>query len=118
MRRLVCIFLLILLPLQGLAAQGVWLTPGERFDIAHELEHLDGTSHHHGDDGTIHYDDSGESDKHFAEHSASSAQTAALPSLTAPYTVPLLVTLVYGEFGQYIPDPEPERPQRPPETLG
>jgi hypothetical protein len=117
-RRFLCIFLLMLLPLQSFAVQGGWFAPGGAYDIAHELEHLEGTSHHHDDDGSIHYDDSGESDKHFAEHSASSQYTAALPSLSDPFLALDIISLVHSESSQYIPDPVPERPQRPPQTLG
>jgi hypothetical protein len=116
-RRLLCIFLLLLLPLHSFAVQGGWFSPENAFDIAHEIEHLDGTSHHHDDDGSIHYDDSGESAKHFSEHSASQ-QAATLPS-TAPLLLTLtLLSVTRNELRQYISDPIPERPQRPPQSLG
>jgi hypothetical protein len=106
----------MLIPLHSFATQGGLLSTGG-FDIAHELEHLDGTSHHHNDDGSIHYDESGESDQHLAEHSASSP-AATLPSLSSLQITPDLLTVIRSEFGQYIPDPVPERPQRPPQVLG
>lgn len=98
--------------------QGGWFAANGWFDIAHELEHLEGTSHHHNDDGSIHYDDSSESDKHFAEHSASGQQVATLPSLAHPQVLLALLAVVPADFAQYIPDPIPERPQRPPQALG
>lgn len=108
----------MLLPLHGFAMQGGWLSAGGWADVAHELEHQEGISHHHDDDGSIHYDDSGESAKHFAEHSASGQQAATLPALSPPHVTLILLTIVPIEFGQYIPDPIPERPQRPPQTFG
>ncbi len=118
MRRLICMFLLLLLPLHSFAVQGGWLSSGHMFDLAHELEHADGTSHHHNDDGSVHYDESGESTKHFSEHSAGQ-QTASLPPfpiLALPAIVPMSAAITGPP--QYIPDPIPERPQRPPTSLG
>lgn len=117
-RRFLCIFLLMLLPLQGVASQSGWLAPGGAFDIAHEIEHLNGTSHHHGDDGTIHYDESGESAKHFADHCAGAQQTAAIPSLEPLHVALSLLGLVHHNWRRYIPDPVLEQPQRPPQALG
>lgn len=107
----------MLLPLHSFAVQGGWLTAGHMYDLAHEAEHLEGTNHHHSDDGSVHYDDSGESAKHFSEHSASQ-QTPALPSVVMPQLTLTLFSVVRNDLRQYIPDPDLERPQRPPSTLG
>ncbi len=117
MRRFICIFLLLLLPLHSFAMQGGWSSLGNAFDIAHEAEHLEGTSHHHGDDGVIHYDDSGESAQHHAEHSAA-GQVLALPSVVTQQVAIMMRTISRGELRQYIPDRVPEQPQRPPQSLG
>lgn len=118
MRRFLCIFLLMLLPLHGFAMQAGWLAAGDRFDIAHEVEHREATSHHHGDDGSVHYDDSGESAAHFADHSASSPQSASLPSVAMPLLRIEPFTVKPSETAYYIPDPFLEHPQRPPTSLG
>jgi hypothetical protein len=116
-RRLLCIFLLLLLPLHSFAMQSGLLSPESMFDIAHEVEHLEAKSHHHNDDGSVHYDDSGESAAHFADHAASQ-QSATLPSLAMPFLMAGPCTVEVGEPVYYIPDPVPERPQRPPSVLG
>jgi hypothetical protein len=116
-RRIVYIFLLMLLPLHSFAVQGGWLSAGQAYDLAHEAEHLEGMSHHHGDDGSVHYDDSGESAKHFSEHSASQP-AFGLPARSLPPLTFESVTATPTRLAQYIPDPIPERPQRPPSALG
>lgn len=93
------------------------MSHGGWFDVAHELEHLNGKSHHHAEDGSIHYDESGESDKHFAEHSASQ-QVPTPPSVVTPAIALALLSVVQSDLREYIPDPIPERPQRPPSTSG
>lgn len=116
-RRLFCIFLLLLLPLHSLAVQRGWLSHGATSDLTHELEHVEGISHHHDNHGSIHYDESDESTKHFYEHSAAQ-QTAVLPSFVLPpLAIAPLLSVVSGPL-QYISDPIPERPQRPPKSLG
>ncbi|MDQ9169569.1 hypothetical protein Q8A64_04000 [Oxalobacteraceae bacterium R-40] len=112
MRRLLTIFLLLLLPLHSFAMQGGWLTAGHDHTIAHELKHLQGSSHHHHGD-TIHYDESDESEQHFSEHAA--CQLAfTLPSTGVQPLTLTPVVIAKLETWQYIPDPIPERPQRPP----
>lgn len=117
MRRFLCIFLMLLLPLQGFAMQGGSLPLEEMFDIAHEIDHLEGASHHHDEHGSTHYDESGESAKHFAEHSASQV-CVALPSCVTPLLTIKRSRAAHIAPGQYMPDPVPERPQRPPQSLG
>lgn len=86
--------------------------------MAHELEHIEGVSHHHGDDGAIHYGDSSESSKHFAEHSASGQQTADFITVSQLPTVFTSIEVAPPDGINYLPDPLPERPQRPPQALG
>lgn len=118
MRRLVCIFLLLLLPLHAYATQGGISPLGKKFDLAHEIEHLDGANHHHhGDDGSVHYDDSSESAQHHAEH-ANAGQAMALPSTITPQFALTARTAVRVELREYIPDHVPEQPQCPPQVLG
>lgn len=108
----------MLLPLHGFAMHGGVMSANTWTNIAHELEHTAGVSHHHGEDGAIHYDDSADSSKHFAEHSASCQQTAALPAIAVPQTTFALLEVSLPETAGYIPDPILNRPQRPPQALG
>lgn len=109
----------MLLPLHGFAMQIGLLPAGNRFDIAHEVEHLEATSHHHhGDDGSVHYDNSKESTAHFADHSASSPQLATMPSAAMPLLAIQPVTVKFYKPAYYIPDPFLEDPQRPPTSPG
>ena len=117
MRRLLCIFLLMLLPLHSFAMQGGEPFTGKLFDIVHEVEHLKATSHHHNDDGSVHYDDSDESAAHFADHAAS-PQSASLPSGAMPSLVIEPYTIKLYEPAYSLPDPFLEDPQRPPSSLG
>ncbi|HYD80269.1 MAG TPA: hypothetical protein VEC06_10710 [Paucimonas sp.] len=118
MRRFLCILLLVLAPLHGFAMQSGWYAEGNAFDLAHEIDHLTGATHHHGDDhGDVHYDDSSDSAKHFAEHSASN-QCAALPSAMMPPFAVAASRATIPEPQHYIPDPFPERLQRPPSFAG
>jgi hypothetical protein len=107
----------MLLPLHSFAMQGGWLSAENAFDIAHEIEHLEATSHHHDDDGSVHYGDSGESEAHFADHSASQ-QSASLPSGAMPSLLIEPYTIKPFELAYSIPDPFLEDPQRPPASLG
>lgn len=117
MRRLVCIFLLLCLPLHTFAMQGGWLSAGNAFDIAHEIEHLQGESHHHEDDGSIHYDESTESTQHSADH-ACCQPTASLPSEMVPQLNIEPFSIAIVSLGVAVPERFPERPQRPPSALG
>lgn len=118
MRRFLCIFLMLLLPLHGFATQVGWHASENAFDIAHEADHLAGASHHHDDEhASVHYDDSGASDKHFAEHAASH-QCAALPSTAVPPAAMAPTTFAVADPGHFLPSPFPERLQRPPRSLG
>lgn len=118
MRRILCFLLILLLPLHSFAMQGGWYSSASAFDISHELDHLAGAVHHHDDDhGSIHYDNSTDSSTHFAEHSAGQSCAALLTTVLPPLTIDLRNS-VDGEPSHYIPDPIPERLQRPPKSLG
>ena len=114
--RLLVIFLLLLLPLHSFAVQGNWFAAGKNLDLAHEMEHQQGTSHHHLDDGSAQYDDSSESSQHALEYS-SPHQSASLPSGAMPPLTMASLSVIPVEFTHSIPDPVPERPSRPPLSL-
>lgn len=97
--------------------QGGWSSAENGFDVAHEIEHLEGKSHHHDDDGTVHYDESGKSIQHHAEHSASCQGVALLPSFS-PYIALKTYPVINGELRQHLPDHVSKQPQRPPQALG
>lgn len=118
MRRVLCILLMLFLPLHGFAMQAGWASSVSAYDIAHELDHLAGVVHHHDDDhGTTHYDNSSDSAQHLAEHSAGHACAALPPAAMPPLTIVSFISVV-SEPSHYIPDPVPERLQRPPKHLG
>lgn len=108
---------MLLLPLHAFAMQDGASAFKEMFDIAHEIDHLEGVSHHHDEHGAPHYDDSGESAKHFAEHSASQLHVA-LPSGEIAFLTSIQFKAARSDLGHFIPDHIPERPQRPPQSLG
>ena len=119
MRRLICIWLLLCLPLQGFAMQWAPLLAADAVSITHQIEHDEHVQHHHhDDDDSIHYDDSDESVQHVLDHSTSppAADLVAEPLLGVPAE---LITLVVPERSSSIPDPSIPGPQRPPaQTLG
>lgn len=118
MRRIFCILLMLLLPLHSYAMQSGWYSSASAFDIAHEVDHLAGAEHHHGDDhGTVHYDNSSDSSSHFAEHSAGHSCAALPTSVIPPLTLDLLDSIDVEPM-HFISDPTPERLQRPPKSLG
>lgn len=118
MRRFLCILLMLLLPLHAFAMQGGWPSSASAFDIAHEIEHLAGAKHHHDDDhGSVHYDSSGDSAHHFAEHAAGYSCLALPTTVTPPTTIDASSAPVAAPQ-HYLPDPLPERLQRPPCSLG
>ncbi|WP_124574884.1 hypothetical protein [Herminiimonas sp. KBW02] len=117
MRRLICVFLLMLLPLQSFALQSAPAQVNHGFDIQHEIEHLHGINHHHSEDGVAHYDDSGESTQHLSDNACAHTPVALLLdfALQLSFAVPLESSL---EMRDYIPHPHLERPQRPPASIG
>lgn len=117
MRRLFCILLMLCLPLQGFAMQWPMALASDAAPLAqevmHEVMHDAHVSHHHDDDGTLHIDDSDESEQHIQDHS-SPPQPATLPALLLPLAPPGPVFTVPTALVQYIPDPMLELPHRPP----
>jgi hypothetical protein len=112
--RLICVFLMLFLPLQGFAMQVGSVTPGTIYNLAHELEHSEGVSHHHEDDGSVHYDDSVESESHLADCSIGHHYQPGLPA-SLVFALPDDRPVALAEDGPaFIPDPVPQRPQRPP----
>lgn len=113
MRRFFCIFLLMCLPLHGFAMQWGMLLTGENTTIMHEVEHDEHIQHHHEDDGTIHYDDSGESDDHMLDHPATPHPLhLAIPAF--PGAPVQLVSRVLIDADTCIPDPLLDCPHKPP----
>lgn len=111
MRRFFCLLLLICLPLQSFALQGGQLLSA---GIAHELQHDQGVQHHHDEDGSVHYDQSDESEQHAAEHSASSHSVWAPAALPPPMPEAAARLLARGEPARSIPAPFLDGPHRPP----
>lgn len=115
MRRLICLFLLMLLPLHGFAVQSGVLHE-RTYSITHVLDHANGVSHHHQADGTVHYDHSDESVQHASEHPASS-QVAAPPFMLPMHPV-MAFRSIAGSFTLLsIPDGIMTLPIRPPRTV-
>lgn len=83
MRRIITIFLLLCLPMYGFAMHG-GLSPANGLpSLAHAVEHDEGISHHHEEDGSVHYDASDESLDHAQEHSCSpQAASISVPTLS------------------------------------
>lgn len=117
-RHFFCIVLMLILPLHGFSAvHGTVPASATAFEVEHELDHLYGVSHHHGDDGSIQYDDSSESSQHHSEH-AGSGQPSALPFFESLKIALLVRPLLHTEPSVFVPDPVLERPPRPPQTSG
>ncbi|OWW22637.1 hypothetical protein AYR66_27185 [Noviherbaspirillum denitrificans] len=109
---------MLLLPLHSIAMQSGLGSPAKTFDIAHEIDHLVGATHHHDDThGSVHYDKSGDSMKHFADHAAGHS-CAALPSTTKLPVAISASTARADEPRHFLPNPDPDRLQRPPCSLG
>lgn len=88
------------------------------FSFTHEVLHDERVSHHHDDDGSIHFDVSDESAQHVQDHCCS-PQPGGLfvPELLSP--PPQLVETIPVAEITFIPDPMLEHPHRPPApTLG
>jgi hypothetical protein len=116
LRRLICLFMLVILPLQGFAMQSSGMG-AQMMNFAHEMEHALDVSHHHGDDGKVYYDQSDESDQHALDTSTFSYSVAILStgsdwSATAPRLIePLPIAFC-------VPDGIATVPIRPPSALG
>ncbi|GIZ53294.1 hypothetical protein [Noviherbaspirillum aridicola] len=121
MRKLLCLFLLVLLPMHAFAMQGGWYWSGKAaYSIAHEIDHLIGAAHHHDDhhgSGAVHYDDSEASAEHLSDHAAAHGCAAIPPSVT-PLIAARATRTTEIQPQHYIPDPFPQRLQRPPASLG
>lgn len=86
--------------------------------FAHEVLHDEHVSHHHEDDGSIHFDASDESIQHVQDHSCSPQPGGLfIPQiLRAPDQ---LIEVLMIDPITHIPDPMLELPHRPPAlTLG
>jgi hypothetical protein len=112
-RRLLCYLLICFLPLHSFAMQVGTMTPGQLVSIVHELDHASGVQHHHGDDGTVHYDHSDESAEHVSDQSAAH-QPPGLPVPTMPAMLVAPSLPDFDDVTQFVPDPAPDGPLRPP----
>lgn len=118
MRRILLICLLICLPLHGFALQWGSFMAADTSTIAHEMEHIENVQHHHEDDGSIHYDDSDESQQHLLDHPAT-PQPGHIVLPVLPAAPNQLVSTIAVDVTSYIPDPLLDCPHRPPAlTLG
>lgn len=106
----------MLIPLQAVASQGGFAFLEEAFDVMHELLHDESASHHHDEDGSIHFSDSKESVKHLAEHAANIHQPGVLPNSHWPEISQSVLSRVYAHPTWYLPDPHLDSPQRPPQS--
>lgn len=116
LRRLICLLMLVLLPLHSFGMQSGGMG-AQAMNFAHAMEHALDVSHHHGDDGTVHYDQSEKSKQHALETSTFSFSFANLPPdpewlATAPRLIePLPIAF-------FVPDGIATVPIRPPSALG
>ena len=113
MRRILTILMLFCLPLYGFAMQGGVPPAAGVVSLVHTLDHDEGVSHHHDDDGSVHYDESDASLEHTQEHScATQPAGCGLPRST------LFFGKATAQRGFYVavlvPDPVLEGPLRPP----
>lgn len=113
MRRIIGICLLMCLPLYGFAMQWGMLLSGGTTTIAHQIEHDEHVVHHHEEDGSIHYDDSGESADHMLDHPAS-PQPVHIAVPVIPGAPERLVSGIVADAASRIPDPLLDCPHRPP----
>lgn len=97
--------------------QGVWLPDTSTYDIEHEVAHHDRVSHHHDNDGSMHYDASTESSQHASDHACCHV-TAALPPTFFPILDIAPSRFLDTHVDADLPEGFHERPQRPPSVLG
>jgi hypothetical protein len=115
MRRFLCILLMLLLPLQGFAMQRNQAIQTGDLSFVHEVLHDEHISHHHEDDGSVHFDSSDESVQHVQDHSCSPPPGGLFVPELAPAPNELVET-VSIHLVTFIPDPMLEMPHRPPAT--
>ena len=114
MRQLLCLLLMICLPLQGFAMQwGAAFHSVEAGSLAHEVLHDEHVSHHHDEDGSVHFDASEESSSHVQDHSCT-LQLAALFTPDQACAPRRLVETITIPSATPISDPMLELPHRPP----
>lgn len=112
MSRIVAILLMLMLPLQALAAVERQFAHASGQVLDHMVVHAEHVPHHH-DDGDIHEDDSSASASHQLDFEVASnllgtvSLAYSLPVLPPRYQTPLF-------DGAVIPDPTGTPPLRPP----
>lgn len=113
MSRVIAILLMLILPLQALAAAQRQLAHSVGFPVDHMTAHAEQIPHHHDDDGEITFDDSTASASHQLEFDYGMHFQAPLPG-------GLLLTLAQRTqpkplfLGGRMPDPRGSPPLRPP----
>ncbi|MEZ7784752.1 hypothetical protein O4A46_23430 [Cupriavidus gilardii] len=113
MSRIVAILLMLMLPLQALAAVERQFAHASGPVLDHMVVHAEHVPHHHDDDGDIHEDDSSASASHQLDFELASN---LLGTVSLAYSLPVLPpryqTPLFG--GAVIPDPAGTPPLRPP----
>lgn len=113
MSRVIAILLMLILPLQALAAAQRQLAHWAGFPPDHMVVHAEHVPHHHEDDGEIAFDDSSASASHQLDFDYSTNFQAALPVTVLPPAVPQTQPAPLFLGGQ-VPDPGGSPPLRPP----
>lgn len=115
MSRVIAILLMLILPLQALAAAQRQLAHIAGFPPDHMAAHAEHLPHHHDEDGEIEFDDSTESASHELDFDFGTHLQAPLP---ADVLLPL-TQHSHAEplsFSGGMPDPGRSPPLRPPHT--
>ncbi|WP_354686780.1 hypothetical protein [Cupriavidus necator] len=113
MSRVIAILLMLVLPLQALAAAQRQLAHSAGFPPDHLVAHAEHIPHHHDDDGEIAFDDSPASASHQLDFDYGTNFQAALPLMLLPPAGPR--TEAEPLFlGARMPDPGRSPPLRPP----
>ncbi|SPS00411.1 conserved exported hypothetical protein [Cupriavidus taiwanensis] len=113
MSRMIALLLMLILPLQALAAAQRQLAHAAGFPPDHMAAHAEHIPHHHDEDGEIAFDDSTASASHQLDFDYGTHFQAPLPA----GMVPPLTLQMQGEplfLGGRIPDPGCSPPLRPP----
>lgn len=113
MSRVIAILLMLILPLQALAAVQRQLAHSAGFPADHIAAHVEHVPHHHDDDGNITFDDSTESVSHQLDFDYGSQFQATLPAgLLLPLAQQTQPEPLF--LGGHMPDPRDSPPLRPP----
>lgn len=113
MSRVVAILLMLLLPLQALAAVDRQFAHASEAMLEHMLAHAEHVPHHHDEDGAMHEDDSTASASHQLDFDfASNLHGTVGLAFSVPLVPPHYLTPVF--LAGAIPSPFSSPPLRPP----